>query len=219
MRFDHQPCCAQWGKSCANCAKYRNLLGQLINVSFSYLIPLIPTWFSSQIMHKFFAAAPLCQRWQSSQLQISASPSSPSPVPPVCSSSSSFSSSWTVLTLVCPVCNCDSDSASRSRSLERSCWSQERQLLLCCPVQPQPLLSVESSCLHKRHVRVTFPTGGPSSMGRHLVAVDVSHKFKGRVAPNGQRLLSSLLAGVTQQFRNHLTMWQVIVVSTARHST
>lgn len=46
MRFDHQPCCAQWDKSCVNCAKYRDLLGQLINVSFSYLISLTLSFFS-----------------------------------------------------------------------------------------------------------------------------------------------------------------------------
>lgn len=183
------------------------LIRHLINVSFPLSL-LYSFCFSFNSCAFFTAAGPTVQRWQSSQLQIS-------------SNFISISRLQLQLELNCinsclSVCNCDSDSKSQSRTQLLVPRAPTVALLLCycCPV-----LCCSRCCQLNLPVctNVTFesrfyqPTGGPSSMGRHLVAVDVSHKFKGRVAPNGQQLLAGqpavpVLAGVTQQFRNHLTM-------------
>lgn len=63
-----------------------------------------------------------------------------------------------------------------------------------------------SSCLHKRHVRVTFPTainGVPGHLVSPIAAVDVSHKFKAAFAIRQSQFVSqSSLLGSAGRWRN-----------------
>lgn len=127
--------------------------------------------------------------------------------------------------------NCINSSVSSGRGHSHSHSHSQSQANCCSFGQVVPsAVSWHLPVCTKRHVRVTFPTainGVPIASARALSLAHsrswcfpqiFSRVFSSQFAVHHLAIRGSfgwfrLGAGVTQQFRNHLTMWQVIVVS------